>query len=233
MGRVVVITGASRGLGLAMVEHFLAMGDSVFGLSRGMSDLQHPHYRHHEVDVTDEGAIACFFRELKGQASHLDVLINNAGIASMNAFAITPPDTSERIFNVNVHGTAVCCQRALSLLKRSASPRIINFTTVAVPLLLEGEAVYAASKSAVETLTKILAKEYGHFGITCNAVGPSPIATALIQSVPKDKIDRLIRQQAVKRMAEATDVLNVVDFFAKPESHMITGQLLYLGGVSQ
>ena len=95
-------------------------------------------------------------------------------------------------------------------------------TTVAVPLQLEGEAIYAASKSAVETLTRIIAKEYGHFGITCNAIGPSPIETALIKGVAKEKIDRLIKRQAVQKMATADDVINLADFFLRPESKMIS-----------
>lgn len=232
MSRIIVITGASRGLGLAMVKHFLSLGDTVYGLSRSPSELNHDQYHHSEVDIADANQVKQFFLQLRRQVSHLDGLINNAGIASMNAFATTPADTIHKIFQVNVHGTSLCCQKALSLLKKSPHPRIVNLTTVAVPLLLEGEAAYAASKSAVETLTKIMAKEYGHFGITCNAIGPSPIATALIQSVPKEKIDKLIRRQAVKEMAQESDVLNALDFFIKPESRMISGQVLYLGGVA-
>ena len=105
-------------------------------------------------------------------------------------------------------------------------------TTVAVPLQLEGESIYAASKSAVETLTRIIAKEYGSFGITCNAIGPSPIETALIRGVAKDKIAKLIERQAVKKMATPEDVINLADFFMRPESKMISGQVIYLGGVS-
>ncbi|MDP5052350.1 MAG: SDR family oxidoreductase, partial [Congregibacter sp.] len=116
------------------------------------------------------------------------------------------------------------------LLRRSAHARIVNFSTVAVPLRLEGEALYAASKSAVETLTRIIAKEYGAHGITCNAVGPSPIATALIAGVPKHKIDALINEQAIPKMATEADVINAVKFFLSPDSSMITGQILYLGG---
>jgi 3-oxoacyl-[acyl-carrier protein] reductase len=105
-------------------------------------------------------------------------------------------------------------------------------STVAVPLQLEGESIYAASKSAVETLTRIIAKEYGSFGITCNAIGPSPIDTALIRGVAKDKIAKLIKRQSVQRMATEDDVINLADFFLRPESGMISGQVIYIGGVS-
>ena len=151
----------------------------------------------------------------------------------MNPFALTPSATYEKIFATNVHGTFLFCQKALGLLKRAPAPSIINMTTVAVPLQLEGESIYAASKSAVETLTQIIAKEYGGFGIRCNAIGPSPIETNLIAGVPKDKIEKLVSYQSIKKMAKPSDVINLVDFFIKPESGMITGQIVYLGGISK
>ncbi len=230
-GRILLVTGSSRGLGHALTEGFLEAGDSVIGCSRSASSLTHSNYSHHELDISDPDAVNSLFRQLRKEQPRLDGLINNAGVASMNAFALSPASSYETIFNTNVRGTMLCCQKALPLLRRSEHPRIINFSTVAVPLRLEGEALYAASKSAVETLTRIIAKEYGSQGITCNAIGPSPIATALIQGVPKEKIDRLISEQAIPHMATESDVINAVDFFLRPESRMITGQVLYLGGV--
>jgi 3-oxoacyl-[acyl-carrier protein] reductase len=91
--------------------------------------------------------------------------------------------------------------------------------------------VYAASKAAVESLTRILARELAPFGITCNAVGPGPVQTDLIHGVPPDKIDGILRAQAVRRLTTTADVTNVIDFFLRPESDMVTGQVVYLGGV--
>jgi len=103
---------------------------------------------------------------------------------------------------------------------------------VAVPLRLEGEAVYAASKSALETFTRIAAHEFAAFNVTCNAVGPCPVETSLTAGVPRQKMDRLVAAQAIQRWARPEDVVNVVDFFLRPESAMVTGQVIYLGGVS-
>jgi 3-oxoacyl-[acyl-carrier protein] reductase len=230
--RHIVITGASRGLGRALAEHFLAQGDVVFGCSRSACDIDHVNYHHAELNVASEDEVKAFFFALRKKIKHLDALINNAGVASMNAFALTPVATYQKIFDVNVQGTFLFCQKALGLLRKSTHPRIINMSTVAVPLQLEGESLYAASKSAVETLTQIIAKEYGGFGITCNAIGPSPIDTALIKGVPKDKIAELLKRQAISKMATPADVINLADFYLRPESGMISGQVVYLGGVS-
>ena len=116
-------------------------------------------------------------------------------------------------------------------MKQNGFGRIVNLATVATPLKLEGEAAYASSKAAVITLTQILGKELAEFGITVNAIGPTPIKTDLIRAISKDKIGRLIDSLAVKRYGETRDVSNVIDFFIKPESDNITGQLIYLGGV--
>ncbi|WPL17644.1 3-oxoacyl-[acyl-carrier-protein] reductase FabG [Thiorhodovibrio winogradskyi] len=228
--RTILITGTSRGLGQALSEHFLAQGDTVIGCARSEGAIEHPQYQHHRVDITSEAEVTRLFSGLKRQHSHLDALINNAGIASMNAFALTPASTAARILNTNILGTFLFCQKALRLLKKSQNPRIVNFSTIAVPLKLEGESIYAASKSAIETLTQVLSKEYAPFGITCNAIGPSPIDTALIRNVPKAKIDALLQQQSVKQMATAADVIHVIEFFLSPNSRQITGQKLYLGG---
>ena len=103
--------------------------------------------------------------------------------------------------------------------------------SIATPLKLEGEAVYAASKAAVISFTQVVAKELASFGITVNAIGPTPIDTDLIKSVPEEKLDQLINLQAIKRRGTFNDVTNLIDFLIRPESDFITGQVIFLGGV--
>jgi 3-oxoacyl-[acyl-carrier protein] reductase len=129
-----------------------------------------------------------------------------------------------------VLGSFLVCREAAKLMQRARTGRIVNFSTVAVPLLLDGEAMYAASKSAVETLTRVLAREFGTFGITVNAVGPTPIATDLIRNVPEEKIRAITNRLPIQRLGTMEDVWNVVEFFLRPESAAITGQVIYLGG---
>ena len=103
---------------------------------------------------------------------------------------------------------------------------------MATPLRLEGELIYAASKAAVESLTEILARELGPTGVTVNAVGPTPVPTDLIKSVPPAKMEALLARQAIRRFGSLKDVINVVDFFLAPGSAFVTGQVVYLGGVT-
>lgn len=230
--QVTLITGTRKGLGRSLSEHYLAKGHCVVGCSREPSDLEHERYRHFLADVIDEVAVKKIFSYLRKEHDGLDNLVNNAGIASMNHTLLTPLSTVDAIFDTNVKGTFLFCREAARLMQKRKYGRIVNMTTVATPLRLEGEAIYAASKAAVLNLTQVLARELAPLGITVNAVGPTPVKTDLIRSVPQDKLDALLARQAIPRFGEPEDVINVVDFFLQRSSGFVTGQNIYLGGVT-
>lgn len=230
--KTIVITGTRKGIGKEMAEHYLAAGWQVVGCSRGEGSIEHAHYQHFALDVSDEDAVIAMARTIKASHGKVEALLNNAGIASMNHALLTPASTVNRILQTNVVGTFLFCREMAKLMRRTGNGRIINFTTVAHPLKLEGEAIYAASKAAVESLTRILARELAELKITVNAIGPTPIETDLIRGVPQEKMDALIARQAVRRMGEVRDVINAVDFYLREESDFITGQVLYLGGIN-
>lgn len=228
---VVLITGTRKGIGRHLAEHFVRKGAIVEGCSREAPDWELPNYTHHCLDVANEVQVRNLLSSIQKRHGRLDILINNAGIASMNHILLTPAATIDRIMATNFKGTFLFCREAAKVMRRRRYGRIINLSTVAVPLRLEGEAIYAASKNAVLTFSQVLARELAEFGITCNVIGPTPIETDLIRNVPKEKIELIINQLAVKRLGRFEDVVNVVDFFVKPESDYITGQVIYLGGV--
>jgi 3-oxoacyl-[acyl-carrier protein] reductase len=232
MSRVMIVTGTRKGIGRSLVDHYLSRGFKVAGCSRGPLDDAPPGYRHTCLDVADESAVQSMVREVADELGPIDVLINNAGIASMNHVLLTPGTTVRRVLETNVLGSFLLSREVAKVMSRRRRGRIVNLATVATPLKLEGEAIYAASKAAVESLTAVMARELAPMNITVNAVGPTPIETDLIRGVDRQKIDALIQLQAIKRRGELRDITNVIDFFIAEASDFVTGQVLYLGGVS-
>jgi len=227
---VTVITGGRKGIGRHLVECALAAGSMVVGCSRQESDLSHERYEHFLADVADEPAIIRLFTHVRRTYGRVDHLINCAGIASMNHVLLTPGATFRSIYETNVFGTFYCSREAAKLMQKRRFGRIVNFSSVAVPLKLEGEAAYASSKAAVVALTEAMARELAPFGITVNAIGPTPVETDLIRGVPKDRIAKLIGRQAIERIGTVADVANIVDFLTSSRSGFVTGQTIYLGG---
>lgn len=228
---ITVITGTRKGIGRYLVDYYLDRGHNVAGCSRGAFDESLPGYAHYELDVADEKAVKSMMNSVRKTHGRVDNMLNNAGIASMNHCLLTPLSTIQDIFSTNVFGSFLFCRESAKLMQSNGYGRIVNFSTVATPLKLEGEAAYAASKAAVVSLTEVMARELADFGITINAVGPTPVETDLIRSVPKEKMDALLARQAIRRFGTFEDISNVIDFFIRKESDFITGQNIYLGGV--
>jgi 3-oxoacyl-[acyl-carrier protein] reductase len=231
MTRVFIITGTSKGIGKELAIHYLNQGDIVSGCSRRESKIEHANYQHFCLDVSDEKAVVAMIRSVKKEYGRIDILLNNAGVAAMNHILTTPYSRVKEVFASNVFGCFLFLRETAKAMVKQKKGRIVNYSTVAVALRLEGEAVYAASKAAVENLTRVSAKELGEFGIRVNAVGPTPVRTDLIKNVPEDKLNKLIEQQSIHRFGTVEDVLNVIDFFIDEKSEFITGQVIYLGGV--
>ena len=228
-----IITGTRKGIGRFLAERYLSQGYIVAGCSREpLGETLSPNYHHYCLDVADEKAMVDMVRDVRNRFGRITVLINNAGIASMNHLLLTPLSTVSRVFATNVFGTFVGMREVAKVMIQAKYGRIVNFATVATPLNLEGEAAYAASKAAVESLTRVAAREFAAFNVTVNAVGPTPVMTDLIRTVPKPKMEALIGMQAIRRMGEHKDIANVIDFFISRDSDFITGQTLYLGGIS-
>lgn len=229
---VVIITGTSRGIGRALAEYYLDKGRQVVGCSRSQASIEHERYDHFSFEVSDEKSVVSMVSSIAAKHKRIDVLINNAGIASMNAFLLTPLSSAMAIFETNVMGAFLFCREVGKCMVRQKCGRIVNLSSVASPLCLEGEAMYASSKAAVEKMTEILARELGHSGVTVNAVGPTPVDTDLLHGVSEEKIESLIAKQAIPRKGTFDDVIHAIDFFIHPNSSFVTGQVLYLGGIN-
>ena len=243
--KVMIITGTSRGIGNKLALYFIKKKFIVCGCSRKDSKIKHENYRHFILDVSNEELVVKMIKSVVNEFKRIDVLLNNAGIASMNHILTTPYSAIQNIFNTNVFGSFLFLREVSKVMgiqfnrakrlknTKNCNFRIINFATIATPLRLEGEAAYAASKASIINLTQIAAKELAPFNITINAIAPTPIQTDLIRFIPKEKIKALLEKQAIKRLANIKDIINVINFFINKNSNFITGQVVYLGGVNE
>lgn len=221
-----LVTGASRGLGRYIAEHAAAAGWTVVGLARTPADLAGVDMR--VCDIGDADQVAQVFKTLR--KSGLFAVVNAAGIASMNLVLTTPPETVERIVRTNLIGTINVCREAGRLLARGRCGRILNFSTIAVPLALKGEAVYVASKAGVEGFSRAFAREMADHNVTVNVIAPGPIDTDLIAKIPPEKIERIVDRQIIPRRGTPDDVWHVVQMLLDPNANFVTGQVINLGG---
>ena len=226
----ILITGTRKGIGRHLVNYYRKKNYRVIGCSRGAVDYEFENYDHYKVDVSNENSVKKMFLSIRKKYKKLDILINNAGLASMNHILLTPISKAQEIIDTNFIGTFLMSREAAKIMKKNSFGRIINITTVGTQMKLKGEAIYTASKSAVENLTIVMSRELADYGITVNAVGPTPALTDLIKFVPKEKIDNIIKDLAFDRLTKMSDITNVIDFFKSNKSNYITGQVIYLGG---
>ena len=227
MPSTALITGTSQGVGRALSERLLADGWVVHGFARGPQSLAHNLFHAHVVDVTDEAAVRSAVATVAA-SGRIDVLINNAGSAALNAFLLTPGKVAENLMRVNYLGTFHCLQAVGKVMVRQRGGLVINLTTVAVPLSLEGEAAYVASKAAVEALTKVAAKELASQGVRVIALGLGPVDTKLTRAVPKAalaKINGAIGRPEGTTMAQAVEF--IVARIGAPD--LKSGSVEYLG----
>lgn len=229
-GQTALVTGTSRGLGKVVAEHLLAEGATVIGFSRGDQVIDHERYRHIVADVTDEAAATAAVRTAHAMTGRLDVLVNNAGAASMNPVLLAPGSLVDRLIRVNYESTFWMSREVARYMSRRSYGRIVNLSSVAVPMALEGEAAYAAAKAAVEAFSRVFAREVARYGITCNVVAPAPVPTDLTRGVPAAAMTALTERLALKRMLDADEVAYAILALAHPRATAITGQVLYLGG---
>jgi len=231
-GKTALVTGATRGIGRIIAEHFLSQGAQVVGFARGASTLTGPAYHHVQVDLADPMAIQKAFLGLHKWTQRLDIVVNNAAVLTSQYAMIMPPSAAQAMVNINLLAPFIVSREAAKFMRKSKWGRIINIGSMAVSLEPMGDSVYAATKAGLSTLANVMAKEFGPMNVTCNTVGVTAIESDMLAQLPRDKIDAIIERLPAPRFATSGDILNVVDFFASEASSYITAQTLYLGGVN-
>lgn len=224
---MIVVTGASKGLGRAVCERLISKEIPVFGLARNVEGVPFPSMA---CDVSSYEQVKSVARHLKKEGVVVQGLVNAAGIASMNLAVITPPHVSQNIIQTNLLGTIYCCQQIAPLMMRSKVGVIINFSTIAVALGLKGESIYAASKAGVEGFTRSFAREMADFNVRVNCIAPGPIDTNLLKGITSKQIQNIVSQQIIPKQFTADAISDLVEILLDDRSGCLSGQVLHVGG---
>ena len=225
---MIVVTGASRGIGRAICERLERQGRKVIGLARTVTDLP---YRTLPCNVSLPEDVKRVAQEIKKQRLEIKGLINAAGIASMNLALTTPTRVAKEIIETNLLGTIYCCQLISPLIIRNKAGSIINFSTIAVALGLKGESIYVASKAGVEGFSRAFAREMADFGVNVNCIAPGPIDTNLLKGITASQISRIVSQQIIVKQFSTDAVCDLVELLLDPKSYALSGQVFHVGGV--
>jgi 3-oxoacyl-[acyl-carrier protein] reductase len=237
--KVALVTGASRGIGMAIAERLAHDG---FQLIINYSETAAPAetlVRKLEgaggeaiavkADISDPNAVRGMFDAAEAAFGGIDVLVNNAGIMTLAPIAETDDASLDRHIAVNLKGTFNTLREAARRLRSGG--RIVNFSSSVVGLLMPTYGIYAATKAAVEGLTSVLAKELRGRNITVNAVAPGPTATDLfLKGKPQEVVDRLAKMAPLERLGQPSDIADVVSFLAGPDAAWVNGQVLRVNG---
>ena len=223
---MILVSGASRGLGAAIRAGLVADGHEVVGLARSAD----PAADILACDVSDHAAVKAAMRAVKARKRPVTALVNAAGIASMNLVLTTPEAVMRRVVETNLLGTMFLNQQVAPLLIRAGGGSSVNFSTIAVKLGLRGEAAYVASKAGVEGFSRAFAREVADFGLRVNCIAPGPIRTDLLKGVTDAQIAAITGQQVVRRAHEPEEVVDLVRMLLAPGARSITGQVIHLGG---
>ncbi|NRT91877.1 SDR family oxidoreductase [Clostridium beijerinckii] len=238
-GKVAIITGASRGIGSAIARQLSALGAKV--VVNYSNNAVKAEEVVEEITKSGEQAVAIkadvsnikdverLFSETITKFGKVDILVNNAGVILYKLLSDVTEEEFDKLFNINVKGTYFACQQAMKHMEDNG--RIINFSTSVVGSMFPTYSVYAATKGAVEQITRQLAKEFGPKKITINAVAPGPINTELFNVGKTDEQIEAIRQMnSFGRIGEPDDVANAIEFLVSDKAQWITGQTLRING---
>lgn len=228
---VALVTGTSRGIGRGIAEHMLNLGYIVAGCSRGPSTVESENYVHAELDITEEAEVRNWVLEISQSYGRIDLVVNNAGIGTSSLVLGTSTESARSAVETNFLGAFSVCREASKAMLTKHSGRLINISSIAIGLHMKGAASYASSKAALVEFSKILAKELGPTGITCNVIAVSLVESDMSANLTDDACAYYSQNLAFDRWATIDDIANAVSFFASPESGYITGQVLNLGFV--
>jgi len=233
----VVVTGGSRGIGLAISRRIAAAGYNVIAVARRESDelretirgvveqgIGGLHFRAFDLSETD--AIPAFVKALRDEFGAIYGLVNNAGIGTEGLLATMHNTEIEALVRLNILSPVILTKYVVRHMMANGAGRIINMSSIIATTGYNGLSVYGATKAAATGLTRSLAREVGKLGITVNAIAPGFIATELTQTLSEDQRKRIAGRSALRRLPEVDDVARMVEYLLGDGGRNITGSVL-------
>ena len=238
-GKVVLVTGSSRGIGAEMIKTFGKhgaqcvvnyvadpQGQNKTDATNVAKDLNKPLLI--ECDVTQPAQVEAMMKQIQDRHGGLDILVNNSGIISDRSIKKMSIDDFESVIRVNLIGTFIATQKATTILRNAG--RIINMSSVSGQMGLFGQANYSSSKAGIIALTKVSAREFARQNITVNAIAPGFIDVGMSKSVPDEAMQNFIKQIPLGRLGDVSEIVNAALFLASPMASYITGHVLNVNG---
>ncbi|MEW6202015.1 MAG: 3-oxoacyl-[acyl-carrier-protein] reductase [bacterium] len=237
--KIAVVTGAGRGIGREIALTFAREGAQLAVCSRHAETIEPVAAQIQNMggkvlssvtNISVYEEVEKFAEKVYEEFNRVDVLVNNAGINIDNFFLRMKTEEWDKVIDVNLRGTFLCCRLFARRMIKQKGGRIINMTSVAGECGNPGQANYSAAKAGIIGLTKAIAKELAHYGITVNAVAPGLIATEMVQKMETQVLDSLKESIPLKRIGAPQDVAGAALFLASDAASYITGQVIRVDG---
>ena len=236
-GEIVLVTGASRGIGAAIADELASLGATVIGTATSESGANAigerlaAHGGHgRALDVADAGAVEALVEAISKEFGSISILVNNAGITRDNLLMRMKEEDWQAILDTNLTSVYRTSKAVMRGMMKARKGRIINIASVIGVTGNAGQANYAAAKAGIIAFSKSLAKEIGSRGVTVNVVAPGFIDTDMTRAMPQEAKDALVGQIALGRLGEPADIARTVAFLAGPAASYITGETLHVNG---
>jgi 3-oxoacyl-[acyl-carrier protein] reductase len=239
-GKVIWITGASRGIGKSIAQELASHGaalaltdileEELQATANEIAESFHVPVIHARLDVTDSAGADQFVQRCASELGGLTALINNAGITRDALLIRMTEEDWDRVLSVNLKGTFVCTKAAVKFMMKARYGKIVNIASVVGVMGNAGQANYSASKAGVIALTKSVAKEFGARGVRANAVAPGFIATEMTHKLSPETQEAYLKAIPLNYLGSPEDVARACAFLVSPGSDYITGQVLVVDG---
>lgn len=235
-GKIVLVTGASRGIGRAIAESFVARGATVIGTATSdsgadaISSYLGTHGKGFKLDVVDAQSIDSVLGAIREQFGEIDILVNNAGITRDNLLMRMKDDEWQDILNTNLTSVFRLSKAVMRAMMKKRFGRIVTIGSVVGTMGNAGQANYAAAKAGLIGFSKSLAREVASRGITVNVVAPGFIETDMTRALTEEQRAGILTQVPANRLGDAKEIANAVAFLASDEAGYITGETLHVNG---